>query len=416
MNRRVAYLFVLAATLSWCAPDSAAQPPVIPTPDLRVEAATDAPARVARFIGAWGPGAWDGLVPHVLVVESVDATGAARVVYGLGDYPAGNVDRGSRRIAGRVDGDILTVPLGAGASATYEVAGESLRGTYTSGRRVSTVLLHRATLAQVTAAPATQRGVVTAITVRLPTRETGAGGAGVTLEATLYRPPGDGPHPVLLFNHGSTGGGTVAATTTLRPDRQAPFFVERGFAVLAPMRRGRGASEGVHGEAENSCDPGVLNPGLARAIEDVDAMMAYVRVQPWADPDRIVIAGQSRGGLLSVVYAGERPGTVRAVVSFAGGWTSERCDGVAGGFNETAFTAAARRIRVPMIWLYAEGDRYYSASAIRRYHDRFTRAGGTATFHLFPAFAGDGHRLIDRPELWSSALDEFLRASSLSPK
>ena len=26
--------------------------------------------------------------------------------------------------------------------------------------------------------------------------------------------------------------------------------------------------------------------GLARAIEDVDAAMAYLRAQPWADPER----------------------------------------------------------------------------------------------------------------------------------
>jgi dienelactone hydrolase len=237
----------------------------------------------------------------------------------------------------------------------------------------------------------------------------GRGGAPATLEATLYRPPGDGPHPVVLFHHGSTGGGNVALTTTLRPRRQAPFFVEQGFAVLAPMRRGRGASGGTHAESEGTCDPSVLGAGLASAIEDTDAAIAYLRAQPWADATRVVIAGQSRGGLLSVAYAAERPGTVRGVINFAGGWTSQRCDDAGPGFNEVTFAAAGGRTRMPMLWLYAEQDAYYSAPRIRRYHEAFAQAGGRATFRLFPAFGGDGHRLVDRVEMWKAAAQDFLR-------
>ena len=69
---------------------------------------------------------------------------------------------------------------------------------------------------------------------------------------------------------------------TMRPSRPAQFFVARGFAVLAPMRRGRGASEGAHEEYEGTCAADVLGAGFARAIEDVDAAMAYLRLQPWA--------------------------------------------------------------------------------------------------------------------------------------
>ena len=49
---------------------------------------------------------------------------------------------------------------------------------------------------------------------------------------------------------------------------------------------------------------------MARAIEDVDAAMAYLRAQPWADPERVLVGGQSRGGILSVAYAAERSGTI----------------------------------------------------------------------------------------------------------
>jgi dipeptidyl aminopeptidase/acylaminoacyl peptidase len=133
-----------------------------------------------------------------------------------------------------------------------------------------TVTLTRTALAEVTAVPASVPGVVTGATIRIPMTEPGSGGKRIMLEATLYRPEAEGPHPVLLFNHGSTGGGTVAPSITIRPSRQAQFFVERGFAVLAPMRRGRGASDGASEEYEGTCALEVLSAGFARAIQDVD--------------------------------------------------------------------------------------------------------------------------------------------------
>lgn len=418
MLRRAAAVCI-AALLSHGLPDAAhAQTPTIPLPsDLKVDPpAVDVPASVSRFVGAWANGAWDGVLPHVLIVEMVDGTGRARVVYAVGDSAEANVTRGYRRMTGRIVADLLTFDLGEGASVVYHIDGDSLRGTYTSGRRRSTVTLTRATVADAMAVPATVPGVVTGTTVRIPMTESGPSGKRVTLEATLYRPAGNGPHPALLFNHGSTGGGTVAPSVTMRPSRQARFFVERGFAVLAPMRRGRGGSEGTPAEYEGTCDADVLSAGLARAIEDVDAAMAYLRLQPWGDPTRVVIAGQSRGGILAVAYAAERPGTVRGVINFAGGWTSQRCDEGGRGFNEATFASAGGRTRAPMLWLYAEEDRYYSPEWIRRYYEAFAQAGGVATFRVFPAFGADGHRLVDRVEIWKVTADDFLRRLNLSSR
>jgi dienelactone hydrolase len=406
----------LAAVLSHGLSDAAhAQTPTIPLPsDLKVDPpAADVPANVSRFAGAWSQGAWDGVLPHVLVVETVDGTGRAQVVYALGDFAEAKVTRGFRRVTGRIVADLLTLDLSEGASVVYHIAGDSLRGTYVSSRRRYTVTLTRTALAEVMVVPASVPGVATGTTVRIPMAELGSGGKRITLEATLYLPEAEGPHPVLLFNHGSTGGGTVAPSITMRPRRQAQFFVERGFAVLAPMRRGRGASDGVHAEYEGTCARDVLDAGLARAIEDVDAAMAYLRSQPWADPTRVVVAGQSRGGILSVAYAAERSGTVRGVINFAGGWTSQRCDEGGRGFNQATFASAGGRTHIPMLWLYAEEDGYYSAAWIRRYQEAFAQAGGVATFHLFPAFGADGHRLVDRVELWKVAADDFLRRLNL---
>ena len=386
-------------------------------PDLAMTPpAAGVPPGIARFAGAWAHGSWDGVLPHVLVVEAVDAIGGARVVYGVGDFPEGDIARGHRRMTARIEGDALAFEVGGGARVAYRFVGDALRGTYTSSRRVSTVTLTRAVLADVARVPASVAGMVPGTTVRIPMTEPGPEGRRLTLEATLYRPAGAAPFPVLLFNHGSTGNGAVAPTATLRPSRLAPFFVARGFAVLAPMRRGRGASEGAHAEQEGACSAAILGPGFARAIEDVDAAMAYVRGAAWADAGRVLIGGQSRGGILSVAYAGERPGTVRAVINFAGGWTSDGCDRSGDGFNAPTFAAAGRTAKVPMLWLYADYDRYYTPESIRRYHQAFTATGGAATFHLFPDIGGDGHRLVDRGHIWPPAMAEFLGRLNLSSR
>jgi dienelactone hydrolase len=104
------------------------------------------------------------------------------------------------------------------------------------------------------------------------------------------------------------------------------------------------------------------------------------------------------------------------VINFAGGWTSQRCDEGGRGFNEATFGSAGGRTRTPMLWLYAEEDRYYSAEWIRRYYEAFAQAGGVATFRVFPAFGADGHRLVDRVEIWKVTADEFLRRLNLSSR
>jgi hypothetical protein len=147
-------------------------------------------------------------------------------------------------------------------------------------------------------------------------------GQTVRLEMRVYKPGGSGPAPTLVFNHGSTGSGTEASRFTWPLDYPAlaRLFVERGWAVVIPARRGRGGSEGVYDEgfSENrvlgySCEPALSIPGADRALGDVEAAMAAILAMPFVDRTRVAIGGQSRGGILCV-YAGRHPEQVKGVV------------------------------------------------------------------------------------------------------
>jgi len=50
----------------------------------------------------------------------------------------------------------------------------------------------------------------------------------------------------------------------------------------------------------------------------MDAILAM----PFVDDERVVMGGQSRGGILSVAYAGRRPEQVKGVINFVGGWSA----------------------------------------------------------------------------------------------
>jgi predicted acyl esterase len=75
-------------------------------------------------------------------------------------------------------------------------------------------------------------------------------GESVRLAMRIYKPAAAGAAPTLVFNDGSTGRGTDPSIM-VRPIDFPPlaqFFVERGWAVVMPARRGRGGSEGVYNE------------------------------------------------------------------------------------------------------------------------------------------------------------------------
>src|SRR5258708_25975788 len=69
-------------------------------------------------------------------------------------------------------------------------------------------------------------------------------GETVRLAMRIYKPVAGNPAPTLVFNHGSTGMGTDPGLFSRPIDAPAAarFFVQRGWAVVTPARRGRGGA------------------------------------------------------------------------------------------------------------------------------------------------------------------------------
>lgn len=233
----------------------------------------------------------------------------------------------------------------------------------------------------------------------------------IKLETTLYKPAGPGPFPVVLFNHGSSGG-PIPPTYTENPRALAGFLVERGIALIIPMRRGRGKSEGVNMEEPSPCTLDAARQGLAYASSAVDATFDFLRKQPWARMDKLVLAGHSRGGLLAAVYAGDHPGAATGVINFSGGWKNDTCGEQ--DINLALFEGAGKKAAAPGIFLYGRGDGFYSDPSMESYARTYRVAGGKVDFRLYPVSGFNGHLLYRRAlPLWAADLDAFLRQAGM---
>jgi dienelactone hydrolase len=238
--------------------------------------------------------------------------------------------------------------------------------------------------------------------IRIP-----AGPAGqASLQTTVFRPNGAGPFPLLIINHGKDAGDPHLQAR----DRfifMATAFVKRGYAVMVPMRQGFAESTGTY--ADHGCN--MTANGHAQAADVLDAIN-YARAQDWVDADRIVIAGQSYGGLATMALGTQRLPGVRALINFAGGL---RDDGNGCDWRSElvrAFRLYGESNKIPSLWIYGINDSLFSPDLVDRMHDAFVRHGGRARLHAFGAFKRDAHGLLasrDGEKIWWRETETLLK-------
>jgi dipeptidyl aminopeptidase/acylaminoacyl peptidase len=133
--------------------------------------------------------------------------------------------------------------------------------------------------------------------VRYPTFDE-ADGRPRLIPAFLYRPRGDGPHPVAIHIH---GGPESQARPVFSPVVQ--FLVEElGVAVLRPNVRG---STG-YGKTYITLDDGLRRED---AVRDIGALLDWIEAEGELDAGRVAVLGASYGGymaLASLVHYGDR--------------------------------------------------------------------------------------------------------------
>lgn len=231
----------------------------------------------------------------------------------------------------------------------------------------------------------------------------------VDLETTVFRPEGAGPFPVVIINHGKdTGNNRLQPRARYLPATRE--FLQRGYAVVVPMRQGFSKSGGsAVGEGCN-----IAGNGEAQA-DEIRPVVAWIEKQPWMDASRMVMLGQSHGGLTTMAYAQQPHPGVKLFVNFAGGlkYTNNCMWELA---LKDAYARYGAKTQVPSLWFYGENDSYFPPEVIGPAHRAYVQAGGQAEMVAFGFFGQDAHGMFssyDGLPIWWSRVEEKLKTLNL---
>jgi dienelactone hydrolase len=241
--------------------------------------------------------------------------------------------------------------------------------------------------------------------------------------AVLYRPPGDGPFPLAVIAHATTQN-VLHRAMMPQPEYRplASWLVARGYAVLVPERPGHGKTGGMYLEDQGGCDEAdYVHAGTATA-DSIAAAATFLRSQTFVRQTGTVIVGHSAGGWGALALAGRNPEGVAEVVAFApgrGGQANGRPNQVCA--PHSLLTAAAefgRTARVPVIWLVARNDSFFSPALSRQLADAFRAGGDKVDFRALPDFRTEGHWLAESPggpEIYGPTLGHAMKALIARP-
>ncbi len=239
--------------------------------------------------------------------------------------------------------------------------------------------------------------------VMLPVVENGKS---FQFQTTLFKPPGEGPFPLLLMNHGKDRG----QPTAQRRDRflaMSREFVKRGYAVAVPMRKGFSASTGTY--TDYGCN--MKDNGQHQADDVQAALDALVRL-PYIDRERILVAGQSYGGLATVAFGTRHYPGVRGLINFAGGLRIDggNCDWKASLVK--AFGSYGMKSSLPSLWFYGENDSYFDHPLAQQMQAAYQAGGAAAQLVAYGPFKNDAHGMIgsrDGVAIWWPETERFLK-------
>jgi dienelactone hydrolase len=250
--------------------------------------------------------------------------------------------------------------------------------------------------------------------IRIPWTQAAPNG----LDALLVYVDLPGEHPLVVLTHGSARNRQEHVLVT--PWQQLPqalWFAQRGWAVLAVVRRGFGSSGGEEEVTRGGHCPNTdYEAADAYAADSLRAAIEYARTLHEVDDTRIVVAGVSTGGMTSVALTANPPRGLVAGINFAGGRGSKADHDVCNpGDLVAAYKAHGKHSRIPMLWIYAENDKFFWPELAKKFDAAFKAGGGRDEFVLAPPDGDDGHHLFSHIEAWSDTVDAFLKEQKLAP-
>jgi len=226
----------------------------------------------------------------------------------------------------------------------------------------------------------------------------------LSIEAYLYKPTGDGPFPLIIYNHGTRGAHAKQET----PFRDIGSMLRAaGYVVLVPERRGYGKSGGRAASGQEAAS------GLQDEASDVLAALDYIKTLPYVDQNRLGMVGWSFGGIVTI-FAISQSDAFKVAIDQAGGALSWKKNA---GIRQ-AILAAARSVKIPVFFMDAENDA--TTDAVTETAAVLQQTGVTHQLKIYPAYTPPsdpdrtppGHLIFAGPgvHLWKDDALAFLNA------
>ena len=228
------------------------------------------------------------------------------------------------------------------------------------------------------------------------------------LKGYLFVPPGEGPFPLMICNHGS---GIDKGTPDVSRPGSAAVLMSWGIASFLPHRHGYGNSPGPAWREDVSASFGTpeydaqLAARLGRESDDVLAALDCVSALAEVRKDHIGVMGSSFGGT-NALLAASKAKRFRCAVEFAGAAMNwDRTPGL-----RRLMLDAARRLTQPIFFAQAEND--YSTRPTRELAAALEPTGKIVRSKIYPAFGfnnHEGHLVESRGSMiWADDVRHFL--------
>ena len=223
---------------------------------------------------------------------------------------------------------------------------------------------------------------------------------------------GSGPYAVMIFNHGSEKNPAPCG-----PPDLGYFYQKQGFAFFTFQRHGHGASSGDYivdlQRRANFAHPFNRSEAQGEVValqelynKDVEAAVAWLKQQNWADAQHLAMTGISFGGIQTLLTAEKGLG-IRAFLAFAP---------AAQSWNPVLaqrLKQAVRQARAPIFIIQAQND--YSVEPSEVLGVELEKKGSPNLAKIYPSFgtsAQDGHWVFgsrrDGIAVWAPDVSKFL--------
>jgi len=210
----------------------------------------------------------------------------------------------------------------------------------------------------------------------------------------LFKPPGDGPFPAVLYNHGSAPG----MLNSQASKAIGPLFASHGFVFLMPYRRGQGLSAAAGPYIGDEISSAFAHGGMAESertmtrllsgehLQDQLGALQWLKSQPYVLAGQVAVAGNSFGGVESVL--GAETGSYCAAIDASGGaesWAQSPS-------LRALMIRSVRASKSPIFFFQAAND--YDTSPTNELSAAMRAVGKNAQVKIYPPFghsAREGH-------------------------